>query len=43
LDSHDGIFDGKIMVFVNDTSHLEKLIQRLNRVHGVILVERFDS
>ncbi|QMU31649.1 bifunctional (p)ppGpp synthetase/guanosine-3',5'-bis(diphosphate) 3'-pyrophosphohydrolase [Adhaeribacter radiodurans] len=43
LDSHDGIFDGKIMVFVNDTSHLEKLIQRLNRVNGVILVERFDS
>jgi GTP pyrophosphokinase len=43
LDSQDGVFDGKIMVFVNDTSHLEKLIQRLQRVNGVLLVERFDS
>jgi GTP pyrophosphokinase len=31
------------MVFVNDTSHLEKMIQRLQRVNGVLLVERFDS
>jgi GTP pyrophosphokinase len=43
LDSQDGVFDGKIMVFVNDTSHLEKLIQRLLKVNGVLLVERFDS
>jgi GTP pyrophosphokinase len=43
LDSQDGVFDGKIMVFVNDTSHLEKLIQRLLKVKGVLLVERFDS
>ena len=43
LDSQDGVFDGKIMVFVNDTSHLEKLIQRLQKVNGVLLVERFDS
>jgi GTP diphosphokinase / guanosine-3',5'-bis(diphosphate) 3'-diphosphatase len=43
LDSQDGVFNGQIMVFVNDTSHLEKLIQRLQRVNGVILVERFDS
>ena len=43
LDSQDGVFHGQIMVFVNDTSHLEKLIQRLQRVNGVLLVERFDS
>jgi GTP pyrophosphokinase len=43
LDSQDGVFDGKIMVFVHDTSHLEKLIQKLQRVKGVLLVERFDS
>ncbi|MDB5261543.1 MAG: transporter [Adhaeribacter sp.] len=43
LDSQDGVFDGKIMIFVNDTSHLEKLIQRLLKVKGVLLVERFDS
>jgi len=43
LDSQDGVFDGKIMVFVNDTSHLEKLIQRLLKVNGVLQVDRFDS
>ncbi|WP_299819178.1 bifunctional (p)ppGpp synthetase/guanosine-3',5'-bis(diphosphate) 3'-pyrophosphohydrolase [uncultured Pontibacter sp.] len=42
IDSNDGIFEGNIMVFVNDTSHLEKLIQRMSRVNGVLTVERFD-
>jgi guanosine-3',5'-bis(diphosphate) 3'-pyrophosphohydrolase len=31
------------MVFVNDTDHLNKLIQRLKKVAGVLQVERFDS
>ena len=43
MDSNDGIFEGQIMVFVNDTAHLDRLIQRLNRVTGVLTVERFDS
>jgi GTP diphosphokinase / guanosine-3',5'-bis(diphosphate) 3'-diphosphatase len=43
IDSNDGIFEGNIMVFVNDTGHLEKLIQSLIRVNGVLTVERFDS
>jgi guanosine-3',5'-bis(diphosphate) 3'-pyrophosphohydrolase len=42
IDSDDGFFEGNIMVFVNDTAHLEKLIQRLSKVNGVLLVERFD-
>ncbi|KAA9325945.1 RelA/SpoT family protein [Adhaeribacter soli] len=42
IDSDDGFFEGSIMVFVNDTAHLEKLIQRLSKVNGVLLVERFD-
>ncbi|PKV66272.1 RelA/SpoT family protein [Pontibacter ramchanderi] len=42
IDSHDGIFEGNIMVFVNDTSHLDKLIQRMGKVTGVLTVERFD-
>ena len=43
IDSDDGMFEGQIMVFVNDTAHLDKMIQRLSRVNGVLLVERFDS
>ncbi|RNI29370.1 bifunctional (p)ppGpp synthetase/guanosine-3',5'-bis(diphosphate) 3'-pyrophosphohydrolase [Rufibacter immobilis] len=43
IDSHDGVFEGHLMVFVNDTAQLEKLIQRLLRVNGVLSVDRFDS
>ncbi|WBO82952.1 RelA/SpoT family protein [Hymenobacter yonginensis] len=43
IDSDDGMFEGQIMVFVNDTAHLNKLIQRLSRVNGVLVVQRFDT
>ncbi|WP_242922253.1 RelA/SpoT family protein [Pontibacter liquoris] len=42
IDSNDGIFEGNIMVFVNDTNHLDKLIQRMSRVNGILTVERFE-
>ncbi|GHA73299.1 RelA/SpoT family protein [Pontibacter akesuensis] len=42
IDSNDGIFEGNIMVFVNDTSHLNQLIQRMAKVNGILTVERFD-
>ncbi|WP_347160441.1 RelA/SpoT family protein [Pontibacter chitinilyticus] len=42
IDSNDGIFEGNIMVFVNDTNHLEKLIQRMGKVPGILTVERFE-
>ncbi|AKQ46077.1 MFS transporter [Rufibacter radiotolerans] len=43
IDSHDGVFEGRLMVFVNDTAQLEKLIQRLSKVSGLLSVDRFDS
>ncbi|MCC9168850.1 RelA/SpoT family protein [Pontibacter harenae] len=43
IDSNDGIFEGNIMVFVNDTDHLDKLIQRMSKVNGILTVERFDK
>ena len=42
IDSKDGIFEGKIQLFVNDTKHLEKLISKLEEVKGVLQVQRFD-
>ncbi|WP_230680100.1 RelA/SpoT family protein [Pontibacter rufus] len=42
IDSNDGIFEGNIMVFVNDTNHLDKLIQRMGKVPGILTVERFE-
>lgn len=38
-----GIFSGEIMLYVNDTRHLETLINKLEKVEGVVKVSRFDS
>jgi GTP pyrophosphokinase len=38
-----GIFEGEIMLYVNDTRHLEELISKLQSVEGVVKVSRFDS
>jgi len=43
VDSDNGIFEGSIMVYVNDTEHLENLIKRLKMVKGITSVTRFDS
>ena len=43
VDSDNGIFEGQIMVYVNDTDHLENLIRKLKTVKGITGVNRFDS
>tara|TARA_B100000809_G_scaffold105206_1_gene103711 strand:- start:1001 stop:3256 length:2256 start_codon:yes stop_codon:yes gene_type:complete len=43
FDSHDGMFEGRVMVLVQDTSHLTNLIANLNKVKGVKKIERTDS
>jgi GTP diphosphokinase / guanosine-3',5'-bis(diphosphate) 3'-diphosphatase len=43
IDSNDGIFEGTIMLFVHDTHHLDKLIQKLKEVHGILTVSRIDA
>lgn len=43
VDTNDGIFDGSIMVYVNDTEHLENLIKNLKQVKGITSVTRFDA
>lgn len=43
FDSEDGIFEGKIMVYVHDTAELEDLTHRLNSLDGILEVGRFDS
>jgi GTP pyrophosphokinase len=43
FDTNDGIFEGTIMVFVNDTNHLTDLIKKLKKVSGVLTVNRVDS
>ena len=43
VDSQHGIFEGSLMIFVNDTEHLDLLISKLKDVNGVTSVTRFDS
>ncbi len=43
IDSTDGIFEGKIMVYVHDTEQLETLIQKLKELDGILSVTRSDS
>ncbi|TAF77818.1 MAG: bifunctional (p)ppGpp synthetase/guanosine-3',5'-bis(diphosphate) 3'-pyrophosphohydrolase [Bacteroidetes bacterium] len=42
VDSDDGIFTGKIIVYVNDTKHLDHLMEKLSNVNGILKVSRFD-
>lgn len=43
FDSADGVFEGKIMVYVHDTAELEDLTSRLAALDGLLEVSRFDS
>lgn len=43
FDSHDGTFEGTILVFVHDTNHLNNLIKNLNEIEGVLNVVRIDN
>jgi GTP pyrophosphokinase len=43
IHTESGIFEGEIMLYVNDTRHLEQLITKLEQVEGVVKISRFDS
>lgn len=42
IETNDGIFEGTIMLFVHDTEHLKKLMQKLTLVKGILSVTRVD-
>jgi GTP pyrophosphokinase len=43
IHTDSGIFEGEIMLYVNDTRHLEQLMEKLRNVEGVVKTSRFDS
>lgn len=43
IDSHDGIFEGYIKVFVNDKEELNELCRRLEALEGINKVIRLDG
>ncbi|MFY0593900.1 RelA/SpoT family protein [Roseivirga sp.] len=43
IDTETGIFDGQIKLYINSTRHLDQLIQKLEKVMGVMRVTRTIS
>ncbi len=43
VSSDDGVFEGTLVLFVNDLEHLRRLIERLKRIDGVHGVYRFEE
>jgi GTP diphosphokinase / guanosine-3',5'-bis(diphosphate) 3'-diphosphatase len=42
FDSNDGIFEGKIMLFITNTSHLYNLMNELKAVEGIKNIDRIE-
>jgi len=42
IQSENGAFEGDIQLYVNNTTHLELLIHKLQKIEGVEQVKRFD-
>lgn len=40
INTEGGIFEGEIQLYVNDTQHVDQLIKKLEKVHGVVSVSR---
>ncbi len=43
IESHDGLFEGNIKVFVHDKDELDELVERLKSLKGIESVDRFDT
>lgn len=43
IESHEGLFEGKIKVFVKEKKELAKLIEKLEKVRGIHKVSRVES
>jgi hypothetical protein len=41
LDSQDTLFHGTFILFVKDTEHLGRIIDRIKKIRGVDRAERF--
>ena len=43
FDSKDGVFEGKINLYITDVSHLEGLMEKLKNVTGLDNVKRVNA
>jgi GTP pyrophosphokinase len=43
FDTNDGMFEGRISLFVKDNSHLDNLLVKLKKVKGVMSASRIGA
>jgi len=43
VDGEDGVFEGTLVLYVSDLSHLRRLIERIKRINGIHGVYRFEE
>ena len=43
ISTADSAFDGSVTLYVHDIGHLERIIERLKKIKGVISVDRFEN
>ena len=43
INTNDSAFEGNVAVYVNDLEHLNRLMDRLKKIKGIYIVERFES
>ena len=43
MKSAEGVFEGQIMLYINNTTHLQDMMDRVNQVDGVEKVKRIDQ
>ncbi len=43
FDTRDGRFEGRLVLQIKDTNHLEQLIHKIGKIQGVEKVQRLDQ
>jgi len=43
IDSHDSMFEGTVILNVQNTEHLQRIIEKIRRVRGVRKADRFEE
>ncbi len=43
IDTHDGTFEGEVMLYIYDTQHLNNLIKKLKKIKGIQKVSRIGK
>jgi len=43
FDTHDGIFEGELFLYIHNVDDLNKLIARLMKIKGVDNIERMEK